>query len=55
MKELIGFWLISLVILIVVVSLESTLSIKQKIIGVIGIMVCLSLLIAGVFLMVGGV
>lgn len=55
MKETIGFWLFSLAIASLIISLEDTFTIKQKILGVIAIMAFLTLLIAGVYFMVGGV
>lgn len=55
MKELIGFWLSSLAIVSLIISLEDTFTIKQKVLGVIVIMAFLTLLIVGVCFMVGGV
>jgi hypothetical protein len=55
MKGLIGFWLSSLAIVSLIISLEDTYTIKEKVLCVIAIMAFLTLLIAGVCLMVGGV
>jgi len=51
MKKLIGFWVISLVITILIVGSETTYSTKEKIIRVIWFMTLLSLEIASVILM----
>ncbi len=56
MKELIGFWLICLVVIIVLVFvLGDELPTKEKVIFVIVAMALLALLIVGVLIMVGGV
>lgn len=55
MKEIIGFWLIALAVTILFTWAEPIFTIKEKILCIVGIMTVVSLLFAGVCLMVGGV
>lgn len=51
MKEVLGFWLISLAIIISIVSIEHTFDFKEKVKMVFGTMAVLTLIIVGVCLM----
>ena len=53
MKVMIGFWLICLAITIFIVSLEPTFDFKEKAKFVCGVMLFLSALMVGLWLMVG--
>lgn len=54
MKELIGFWLISLAIVIFCVSIfADEMTIKEKVIFAVMTMVVFTILMIGLFLMVG--
>lgn len=55
MKELIGFWLISLGITIFFVSLQPLFSIKEKLKEVVMIMAFMTLVLVGAFILIGGV
>lgn len=54
MKELIGYWLITLAFTIFFTGLESSFSIKEKILFIAGLMTCISLIFVGVFFVAGG-
>ena len=51
---MIGFWLISLAITIFFMFFLTDFTVKEKVIGVFGFMAFITILIAGVYFLVGG-
>jgi hypothetical protein len=55
MNVIIGYWLIIFAIVLFIIFFEPDLTVKEKIIGVICFMVFITILLAGICLVVGGV
>lgn len=53
MREVIGIWIISLAVTSMIFSFEPGFSIKEKVLGVIGIMLFVTLVCVGSFIIAG--